>query len=74
MKLLILLSIAAWLTSCGSPSPTVADSMLLYSPPILCVKAGTTVQTPHGIYKAQKDEVWHSDAEYQARVREALRP
>lgn len=47
--------------------------MTLYSPPFLRLKAGGTVQTVDGVYRAQVDEVWHSDAEYQARVREALR-
>lgn len=47
--------------------------MTLYAPPFLKIRAGTKVQTPDGIYTAQTDEVWHSDAEYQRRVREALK-
>ena len=72
MKLLTLLLTGALLTSCVQRSPTVADSMTLYAPPFLKIQAGTKVQTPDGIYTAQQDEVWHSDAEYQRRVREAL--
>ena len=64
----------ALLTSCASPSPTVADSMTLYAPPFLLLKAGTVVQTSQGLYRSQSDEVWHSDAEYQRRVRESLKP
>lgn len=48
--------------------------MTLYSPTRIRLGAGTQVQTLDGCYTAQVDEVWHSDAEYQRRVREALRP
>ena len=74
MKAALLPLIAVLLTSCASRSPTVADSMTLYSPPFLRLPAGTVLSTPEGTYRAQTDEVWHSDAEYQKRVREALRP
>ena len=72
MKPLLLLLISVALTSCASNSPTVADSMTLYSPPFLRLAAGTVVETKDGRYTAQVSEVWHSDAEYQRRVREAL--
>ncbi len=72
MKLPTLLLTVALLTNCASKAPTVADSMTLYSPPFLHLPAGTVVQTSSGRYQSQKDEVWHSDAEYQKRVREAL--
>ncbi len=74
MKPLPLLLTAVLLTGCASRSPTAADSMTLYSPPFLRLRAGAVVPTPEGAYTAQADEVWHSDAEYQKRVREALRP
>jgi hypothetical protein len=48
--------------------------MTLYAPPFLRLKAGTVIQTSLGRYQSQSDEVWHSDAEYQRRVREALKP
>lgn len=48
--------------------------MTLYSPPFLRLATGTSVPTLDGTYTAQGPEVWHSDAEYQRRVREALRP
>lgn len=47
--------------------------MTLYSPPFLKIPAGTAVKTSDGIYKAQVDEVWHSDSEYQKRVLESLK-
>ena len=74
MKLPTLLLTAALLMSCGCSSRHVADSMTLYSPPFLKVPAGTVIQTSHGRYQSQTEEVWHSDAEYQKRVREALTP
>lgn len=74
MKLPILLLTAALLMSCGCSSRPAADSMTLYSPPFLKVPAGTVIQTSQGRYQSQTDEVWHSDAEYQKRVREALTP
>ena len=74
MKCSTLLLIVASLTSCASRSSTVSDSMILYSPPLLRLAAGTKLTTLDGLYTAQVPEVWHSDAHYQARVREALRP
>jgi hypothetical protein len=74
MKLATLLWTVAWLTSCVSTSRSAADSMTLYSPPFLEIPAGTVILTSRGRYQSQTDEVWHSDAEYQRRVREALRP
>jgi hypothetical protein len=74
MKPPILLLIVALLMSCACSSRPVADSMTLYSPPFLKVPAGTVIQTAQGRYQSQTDEVWHSDAEYQQRVREALTP
>lgn len=44
--------------------------MRLYSPSSLHLKAGTKVETIHGIYIPQVDEIWHSHAEYMARVYE----
>lgn len=74
MKIATLLLVAVTLTNCASRSPTVGDSMTLYAPPMLHLKAGTVIQTSQGRYQSQIDEVWHSDAEYQKRVREALMP
>lgn len=48
--------------------------MTLYSPHFLKLKKDQPVQTSEGVYTPQGDEVWHSDSEYQDRVREALRP
>ena len=74
MKPPTLLLTAALLMSCACSSRPDADLMTLYSPPFLKVKAGTVIQTSLGRYQSQTDEVWHSDAEYQKRVREALTP
>jgi hypothetical protein len=46
--------------------------MRLYSPPSLHLKAGTKVETIHGTYVPQTDEIWHSHAAYMDRVREVL--
>lgn len=74
MKAGIPLLIVALLTNCACTSRRASDSMTLYSPPFLKIPAGTVIQTSQGRYQSQTDEVWHSDAEYQRRVREALRP
>ena len=74
MKILQLLLASVTLTNCASRSPTVADSMQLYSPQALHLKAGTVIQTSQGQYQCQTDEVWHSHAEYMKAVRESLRP
>lgn len=52
------------LTSCAlntSPKPGILN---IYAPDVLRLKAGEQVQTVDGIYKAQTDEVWHSDKRY----------
>ena len=72
MKPPTLLLTAALLMSCACSSRPDADSMTLYSPPFLKVPAGTVIETSQGRYQSQTEEVWHSDAEYQKRVREAL--
>ncbi len=72
MKLQILLLTSALLILCACSSPKPSDSMTLYSPPFLSLPAGTEVKTSLGLYRSQTDEVWHSDSEYQKRVREAL--
>lgn len=74
MKLPALLLTAALLTCCASKSPTVANSMQLYSPDSLEIPAGTEIQTKHGLYRAQVDERWYSADLYLKRVTESLRP
>lgn len=74
MKLITLLTISGLLMNCAGSSLSVADSMTLFSPPLLRLSAGTQIQTLDGCYTPQVDEVWHSDATYQERVREALKP
>lgn len=74
MKRKALLLTVLLLTACVSDSPTVADSMQLYSPDTLEISAGTTIQTKQGLYKAQIDERWYSADLYMKRVTEALNP
>lgn len=74
MKTKALLLIAALLTGCAQTSPTVANSMQLYSPDTLEIEAGTTIQTKDGVYKSQVDERWYSADLYMKRVQEALNP
>lgn len=73
MKAVTLLLTVALLTCCACSSRKTSDSMTLYSPPFIRLKAGSEVRTADGIYKPQVDEVWHSDAEYQRRVVESLK-
>lgn len=44
----------------------------IYQTPILRLEAGTEVQTKDGLYKAQVDEVWHSDDRYRLMERQLL--
>lgn len=74
MKTRALLLTGLLLTGCAPTSPTVANSMQLFSPDTLEIKAGTTIQTKDGVYKAQVDERWYSADLYMKRVREALSP
>ena len=48
--------------------------MRLFSPLSLHLKAGAKVQTIHGEYIPQVDEVWHSHADYMSQVYQALKP
>lgn len=61
------------LTACASKSPTPESNMRLYSPSSLHLKAGTKVQTVNGEYIPQVDEIWHSHADYMARVYDAMK-
>ena len=74
MKTKALLLTALLLTGCAQTSPTVANSMQLYSPDTLEIEAGTTIQTKNGVYKAQVDERWYSADLYMKRVMESLTP
>ena len=71
-KLLPILLIVLALTGCASNIKKPENSMRLYSPSVLRLKAGQTVQTVDGAYTTQVDEVWHSHADYMARVYESL--
>ena len=69
--LLMLLSL---LTACASSSRRSAVSSLLYSPPVLELRAGVPVATAQGTYVPQTDEVWHSHAAYLRLVVDGLNP
>lgn len=71
-KAALVLTSASALIGCASDSPAPANKMRLYSPPSLHLKAGTKVETIHGTYVPQTDEIWHSHAAYMDRVREVL--
>ena len=73
LNLLLIPSIALALVSCVSSKKPLENSMKLWSPELLRLKAGSPVQTVDGIYTPQIDEVWHNHAQYMDRVREALK-
>lgn len=72
-KIALVLMNSLVLTACASKSPTPESNMRMYSPSSLHLKAGTKVETIHGTYVPQVDEIWHSHADYMARVYESLR-
>lgn len=72
-KLVLSLLTALALSGCASDSPTPESTMRLYSPSSLHLKAGQPVQTIHGTYVPQVDEIWHSHADYMQRVYESFR-
>lgn len=72
MKNSALLLLLVWLPSCAQPVPNVSDSMQLFSPDSIHIKAGTEIQTKDGLYKAQVDEIWHSHDQYMKRVQEVF--
>lgn len=72
-KLVLSLLTALVLSACASSSPTPESTMRLYSPSSIHLKAGTKVETIHGTYVPQVDEIWHSHADYMQRVYESLR-
>lgn len=71
-NLLLILATVLALTGCASSSQKLESNMRLYSPSLLHLKAGQPVKTTDGVYTPQVDEVWHSHADYMARVYESL--
>lgn len=72
LKAALALTSAIALTACASGLTKPENSMRLYSPPSLHLKAGTKVETPYGTYIPQVDEIWHSHAAYMDRVIESM--
>jgi hypothetical protein len=44
----------------------------IFQPSILSLEAGTEVDTKTGTYKAQTDEVWHSDKRFRELERQVF--
>lgn len=59
-----ILSLLIMLTLSSCNCSTKGNGSRIYQTPILRIKAGTEVNTEEGIYKAQVDEIWHSDGRY----------
>lgn len=60
----VILSLLMTLTFSSCSCSTKGNGSRIYQTPILRLKAGTEVQTEEGLYKAQVDEIWHSDGRY----------
>lgn len=54
----------ASLTGCAIASSAPRESLRIYQPRVLQLKAGVPVQTPAGVYVPQTDEIWHSAQAY----------
>jgi len=48
------------------------NSSTIYQPPTLRLNAGTSVQTVDGLYKAQGNEIWHSEQRYREAERKYI--
>lgn len=59
-----LVGITTMLTGCGSVYSARQESLQLFQPRVLLLKAGTTIVTPQGTYTPQVDEIWHSAKAY----------
>lgn len=74
--LLAILLPSLLLTGCASGSSvdkaSLPVSSALYQPPVLRIYQGQEIQTRDGIYRPQRDEVWHSDARYRQLEQENL--
>ena len=63
--LLLAMTGSVLLTGCVTASSAPKESLQIYQPRVLQLKAGQPVQTPAGIYTPQTDEIWHSRAAYE---------
>ena len=52
------------LTSCSQNSSPKSETLNIFQPSTLHLKAGQPVQTKEGIYTPETDETWHSDKRY----------
>lgn len=68
---LLLLPLTGCISASSVPKESLPASSVLYQPPTLRLKAGLPIQTKDGTYTPQVDEIWHSDARYQAAEQES---
>ena len=59
-----LLIFSLFLVGCASKPIPVVNELNIYQPSILVIEEGTEIQTKNGKYKAQTEEVWHSDKRF----------
>lgn len=52
------------LAGCATRSEAVMSELNIYQPSILILEKGVEIQTKTGKYKAQTEEVWHSDKRF----------
>jgi hypothetical protein len=74
MKTLLLISAAFLFSSCTSLKieDAYVGKLNIFQPSVLSLEAGTEVDTKAGIYKAQTDEVWHSDKRFRELERQVF--
>lgn len=61
------------LTSCDWICKEKENSLNIYQPPTLHLKAGAPIKTVEGVYTPQTDELWHSDARFRKLESETIR-
>lgn len=60
-----------FLVGCATKPIPVVNELNIYQPSILVIEEGTEIQTKNGKYKAQTEEVWHSDKRFRELERKA---
>lgn len=67
-----ILILSVGLTSCVNEPSAPKELSQLYQPPVLRLAAGTVLTTLDGQYKAEANEVWHSDARFRTLEQENI--
>lgn len=70
---LSLVAIMLVLTSCGWSLREKENSLNIYQPPTLHLRADQPIKTVEGVYTPQTDELWHSDARFRKLESEQIR-